>query len=75
MSTVRSSALAVVLFVATAAPAAMAQPTGHDHHPSAPAKADAPTPDQPKSDAPAVASSRRIGDPYPLATCPISGAE
>jgi hypothetical protein len=54
---------------------ALAQPADHDHGRHAPAKADAPQPPEPdaKPGTKDAAKDKRVGDPYPLATCPISG--
>lgn len=50
----------------------MAQPAGHDHQHGTPAKADAPQSEKDQKPEKAVAE-KRVGDPYPLVTCPITG--
>jgi hypothetical protein len=61
--------------LATLAPLPVrAQPTDHGHGQPAPSKADAPQPEK-KPDADKTGTAKRIGDPYPFATCPITGAK
>ncbi len=72
---IHSFSVSFALFAGLAAAPAMAQPADHDHGQHAPAKADAPQSPQPDSK-PATkdaAKDKRVGDPYPLATCPITG--
>lgn len=64
--------LSIALLAGSICPPALAQPAGHDHPQNPPAKPDSPRPDDtPKPQTPAPET--RIGDPYPLAVCPISG--
>lgn len=62
----------LALFVGLAASPVLAQPAGHDHQQPTPAKADAPQEGKdPKPQK--AAADKRVGDPYPLTTCPITG--
>ncbi len=65
---IHSFSVSSAFFAGLAAAPALAQPADHDHGQHAPAKADAPQPDSKPA-----AKDKRVGDPYPLATCPITG--
>ncbi|MFO0833749.1 MAG: hypothetical protein U0638_02170 [Phycisphaerales bacterium] len=64
---IHTFSLSFAIFAGLAA-AALAQPADHDLGQPAPAKADLSQPDS----KPAT-KDKRVGDPYPLATCPITG--
>lgn len=72
ISFIHSFPLSVALFAGLMAAPALAQPADHDHAQHAPAKADAAQPDG-KAGTKDAAKDKRVGDPYPLATCPITG--
>ncbi len=65
---IHSFSLSSALFAALAAAPGLAQPADHDQGQQAPAKADGP-----QSDAKPAAKENRVGDPYPLGVCPITG--
>lgn len=72
MKTRSTLVLSLALFAGLAASPVLAQPAGHDHQQDAPAKADAPQEGKdPKPEK--AAADKRVGDPYPLTTCPITG--
>lgn len=72
MKTRATLVLSVALLSGLACSTAPAQPAGDDHGRHTPAKTDSlrPGQDQKPEKAPA---DKRLGDPYPLAVCPISG--
>lgn len=63
---------AACLLVAITSVSASAQPAKPDHAAQPPAKAEKPTGDDKKAEAPQGA---RVGEAYPLSTCPISGGK
>lgn len=72
MNTRSTLVLSLALFAGLAASPVLAQPAGHDHQQHAPAKSEAPQDgkdQKPKK----AAADKRVGDPYPLTTCPITG--
>ncbi len=72
MKTRSTLVLSIAVLSGLAASPVLAQPAGHDHQQRVPAKADAPQ--EGKDQKPEMAAAdKRIGDPYPLATCPITG--
>ena len=72
MKTRSTLVLSLALFAGLAASPVLAQPAGHDHQQHAPAKAVAPQEGKdPKPEK--AAADKRVGDPYPLTTCPITG--
>lgn len=74
MNTRSKLVLSVAILSGLACSTAMAQPAGHDHQHGTPAKADAPQPDKDQKPEKAAAE-KRVGDPYPLSTCPITGEQ
>lgn len=66
--------LPIVVLSGIACSPALTQTTGHDPQQHAPAEANAPLTAQEQKPEKAAAD-KRIGDPYPLGTCPISGEE
>lgn len=72
MKTRSTLVLSVALLSGLTCSTALAQPAGDAHGQQNPAKAHSPQPgqDQKPDKAP---TDKRIGDPYPLAVCPISG--
>lgn len=64
--------LAAFILLAIACVPALAQTSAPGHVARPSAKADQPKKDDPRS---AESQAARVGDPYPLATCPISGGK
>ncbi|MBS0189025.1 MAG: hypothetical protein JSS51_13235 [Planctomycetes bacterium] len=72
MNTCSTLVLSLTLFAGLATSPALAQPAGHDHQQHAPAKTEAPQ-DGKDQKPEKAAVDKRVGDPYPLTTCPITG--
>jgi hypothetical protein len=72
MKTRSTLVLSFALSFGLACSSVLAQPADHDHGQHTPAKADAPQPDKDQK-AEKPGADKRIGEPYPLAVCPISG--
>lgn len=72
ISFLHSFSLSFALFAGLAVAPALAQPADNDHGQHVPAKADAAQPDG-KASTKDAAKDKRVGDPYPQATCPITG--
>ena len=72
MNTRSTLVLSLAMFAGLAASPVLAQPAGHDHQQPVPAKTEAPK-DGKDQKPEKAAADKRVGDPYPLTTCPITG--